>query len=188
MKLLAIVGSPRLKGNTSYLVDQALEEAAKLGAETEKVILSQYVVNPCLGHQDCASFDSCRQKDDACWILDRLCQADGVILATPVYYYNVSAQMKAFIDRNYFLYMHDRKSRARTVGIIVVAESLGIEDTLHTLKQFIDESFSVKEDRIFLACGYAGGPGEVKNNLPLVEEARKLGWQMVASLKAEGID
>jgi len=185
LKLLAIVGSPRLKGNTNYLVEQTLEEAAKLGAETEKIVLSQYAVNPCLGHDNCASYDTCRQKDDTGWILDRLCQADGVVLATPVYYYNVSAQMKAFIDRNYFLYMHDRKSRARTLGIIVVAESLGIEDTLHTLRQFVDETFEVNEDKIFTVCGYAGGSGEVKNNLPLVEEARKLGQQMVASLKME---
>ena len=183
MKLLAIIGSPRLKGNTNYLVDQALEEAAKLGAQTEKLILSQYEVNPCLGHEDCASFNSCQQKDDAGWILDRFSKADGVILATPVYYYNLSAQMKTFIDRNYFLYKHGRKSQARAVGIIIVAEVEGIEDTLHTLKQFIDESFNVREDRLFIACGYANKPGDAKNNLPLVEEARKLGRQMVESLK-----
>jgi len=183
LKLLAIIGSPRLKGNTNYLVDQALEEAAKLGAQTEKLILSQYEVNPCLGHEDCASFNSCQQKDDAGWILDRFSKADGVILATPVYYYNLSAQMKTFIDRNYFLYKHGRKSQARAVGIIIVAEVEGIEDTLHTLKQFIDESFNVREDRLFIACGYANKPGDAKNNLPLVEEARKLGRQMVESLK-----
>jgi len=183
LKLLAMIGSPRLKGNTNYLVDQALEEAAKLGAQTEKLILSQYEVNPCLGHEDCASFNSCQQKDDAGWILDRFSKADGVILATPVYYYNLSAQMKTFIDRNYFLYKHGRKSQARAVGIIIVAEVEGIEDTLHTLKQFIDESFNVREDRLFIACGYANKPGDAKNNLPLVEEARKLGRQMVESLK-----
>jgi len=187
MKLLAIVGSPRLKGNTNYLVDQALEEAATLGAETEKIVLSQYAVNPCLGHDDCASFDACQQKDDAGWILDRLCEADGVILATPVYYYNVSAQMKTFIDRNYFLYKHGIKSRARAVGVIVVAGSEGIEDTLHTLKQFIDEPFDVEEDKIFIAYGYADRLGEAKNNRPLVEKARKLGRQMVESLKMEGV-
>ena len=185
MKLLAIVGSPRLKGNTNYLVEQTLEEAAKLGAETEKIVLSQYAVNSCLGHDNCASYDTCRQKDDTGWILDKLCQADGVILATPVYYYNVSAQMKAFIDRNYFLYKHDRKSRARVVGIIVVAGSEGVEDTLHTLRQFIGETFKVDEDKIFTVWGYADRLGEVKDKLPLVEEARKLGQQMVASLKTE---
>ena len=182
MKILAIVGSPRLKSNTNYLVEQALEEAAKLGAQTEKLVLSQYEVNPCLGHDECASFDSCLQKDDAGWILDRFREADGVILATPVYYYNVSAQMKAFIDRNYFLYKHDQKYKARVAGIIIVANKEGIEDTLHTLKQLTDE-FSIEENRIFITCGYANRIGEAKNNLPLVEEARKLGRQVVESLK-----
>ena len=182
MKILAIVGSPRSKGNTDYLVDQALEEAVKVGTETEKIVLSQYKVNPCLGHDDCASFESCPQKDDAGWILDKFREADGVMLATPVYYYNVSAQMKAFIDRNYFLYMHDQKYKARAVGIIVVAEQMGIEDTLYTLRQFTDD-FDVNEDGIFIVTGYAHKIGDAKENLRLAEEARKLGRQMAQYLK-----
>ena len=182
MKILAIVGSPRLKGNTNYLVDQALEEASKLAVDTEKIVLGQYEVNPCLGHDDCASFKSCLQKDDAGWILDRFREADGVILATPVYYYNVSAQMKAFIDRNYFLHRHDQRYKLRAVGIIVVADEIGIEDTLHTLRQFTNE-LDAKEDRIFVVSGYATKLGDAKKNLPLMEEARNLGRQMAESLK-----
>jgi len=186
LKLLAIVGSPRLKGNTNYLIDKTLAEASRLGAKTEKIILSQYDVKPCLGHVNCASFTSCRQKDDVGWILDRFCAADGVILATPVYYYNVTAQMKAFIDRNYFLYKKDKRYRARAVGILLVAEMEGIEDTLHTLNQFVDWSFNVEKDRRFIVTGYASKPGEAKQNLPLVEDARKLGRQMVVSLEEKG--
>jgi len=182
LKILAIVGSPRLNGNTNFLVDQALDEAAKLGAETEKIVLSQHTVNPCLGHDNCASLESCTQKDDAGWILDKFREADGVILASPVYYYNVSAQMKAFIDRNYFLYKHDQKYMARAVGIIIVAEQIGIEDTLYTLRQFIAD-FNVEENKVFITSGYADQPGEVKDNLPLLEEARELGRKMAASLK-----
>jgi len=185
LKLVAIVGSPRLNGNTNYLVNQALTEARNMGAETEKIVLSQYRVNPCLGHDNCASFDSCRQHDDTGWILDSLCQADGVILATPVYYYNVTAQMKAFIDRNYFSYNHNRKSGAKAVGIIVVAASEGIEDALQTLRKYVGESFDVKKDNIFIATGYADKIGDAKNNLSLVEDTRKLGKQIVASLKRE---
>jgi multimeric flavodoxin WrbA len=113
--------------------------------------------------------------------------ADGIILATPVYYYNVTAQMKTFIDRNYFLYKHNRESRVKSVGIIMVAGSEGIEDTLHTLKLFIDDSFDVGEDKILIVSGYATKPGEAKNNLPLVEKARKLGKQIIENLKKEGI-
>ncbi len=182
MKILAIVGSPRLKGNTNYLVDRAFEEASRLGADTEKIIVSQYELNPCLGHDDCASFESCLQKDDANWILDRFREADGVILATPVYYYNVSAQMKAFIDRNYFLYTHGQKCKSRAIGIIVVSEQIGIEDTLHTLRQFTDE-LNVNENSMFIVTGYAQKIGDVEKNLSLVEEARKLGRQMVQCLK-----
>ena len=182
MKILAIVGSPRPRGNTNYLVDQALEEAASMGADTNKIVLNQYQIKPCLGHDECASFESCRQKDDAGRILDQFGEADGVILATPVYWYNVSAQMKTFIDRNYFLYKHDKKCLARTVGIIVVADTDGIEDTLHSLNQFVDWSFSLKDGGKFIVTGYANKLGEAKNNLPLVEQARMLGRQMMAGI------
>ena len=184
LKILAIVGSPRLEGNTNYLVDQALVEATKLGAQTEKVILHQYKVNPCLGHDDCASFKSCQQKDDANWILERFREADGVILATPVYYYNVSAQMKTFIDRNYFFYTHNQGYKAKVVGIIVVAGEEGIEDTLHTLGKFANE-LGVEEDKRFVVSGYADKLGEVQQNLPLVKAAQELGRHMAQTLKEQ---
>lgn len=183
MKLLAIVGSPRLKGNTNYLVDVALNEATKLGAETKKIPVCQYEVKPCLGHANCATFDNCKINDDTSWILGNFCEADGVILATPVYYYNMTAQMKAFIDRNYFLYKKDLRSKARAVGIIVIAEMEGIEDTLHTMNQFIDWGFHVGEAQRFTVSGYALNPGDARENSSLVEEARNLGRQMMESLK-----
>ena len=183
MKILAIVGSPRPKGNTNYLVDQTLEEALKLGIETEKIVLSDYHVNPCLGHENCASLGSCLQKDDTAAILDKFCQADGVILATPVYYFNVTAQMKTFIDRTYFLYKKSRKSRAKTVGVIVIAGSEGVEDTLHTLWQFMDESFDIEAGQRLIVAGYATRPGDAKNNPTLIADTRNLGKQMVKNLK-----
>ena len=166
-------------------MDKALEEAAKLGVDTEKIALSEYEVKPCLGHDACASFESCLQKDDAVWILDKFREADGVILAAPVYYYDVTAQMKAFIDRNYFFYTHERKYKARAAGIIMAAGEIGIEDTLHTLRHFTDE-LNVREDRVFVVSGYATKLGDAEKNLPLVKEARNLGRQMAESLK-EGI-
>jgi multimeric flavodoxin WrbA len=183
--VLAIVGSPRPKGNTNYLVDRALEAAAELGAQVEKIDLGKYKVNPCLGHDDCSSFDSCTQKDDAKWILDKFLNADGVILATPVYWYNVSAQMKAFLDRNHFPYKHDLKYKAKAVGLLVVANTEGIEDTLHTLNQFVDWSFDIRKDRKFTVSGYAYKVGDARNNLTLVDEAKQLGNHMVESLKED---
>jgi multimeric flavodoxin WrbA len=114
-------------------------------------------------------------------ILEKFCEADGVIIATPVYYYNVSAQLKAFIDRNYFLYMHDKKPQAKVVGLIVIAESSGIEDTLHALNQFLDETFAKK--KVFTVSGYAGRCGDVMNNAKLVQDAKDLGRQIVEALR-----
>jgi multimeric flavodoxin WrbA len=182
MKILAIVGSPRPGGNTSYLVDQALQEAAAHGFETEKIILTKYRVNPCLGHEKCASFSACRQDDDAPLILDKFSTADGIILGSPVYYYNMTAQMKAFVDRNYFLYTHGISPRALCAGLIVIGGGAGIEHTVRALRRFLKLSADIPDDRIVTLTGYADKPGEVKSNPSLIEEARKLGGRLAEIL------
>ncbi len=184
MKIVAIVGSPRPTGNTNYLVDQALQEAAIHGCETEKIMLSQYRVNPCLGHEDCASFSACKQKDDALWILEKFSTADGIILATPVYYYNVTAQMKAFIDRNYFLYSHKRRINSRCAGVISIGRGGGAEHAARALSRFLKISSNIPDDYIITLAGYAREAGSVKGNQTLVEEAKKLGSRIAEILTA----
>ena len=90
--------------------------------------------------------------------------------------------MKAFIDRNYFIYRHGQKYAAKAVGLIVVGEQIGLDDTLHTLRQFADE-FGVGEDGIFTVSGYARKVGDAGKNPRLAEEARELGRRMVQFLK-----
>jgi multimeric flavodoxin WrbA len=182
MKILAIVGSPRPKGNTSYLVDQALQEAAAHGLETEKIILTQYKVNPCQGHDNCSSFSACKQDDDVPWILDKFCNAEGIILGSPVYYYNMTAQMKAFVDRNYFLYRHNISPRMVCAGLIVIGGSAGLEHTVRALRRFVKLSADIPDDRIVILSGCASKPGEVKNDAALIEEARRLGNRMAEIL------
>ncbi len=184
MKIVAIVGSPRLNGNTSYLVDQALEEAKACGIETEKIHLAQHRVNPCLGHENCASFSTCQQDDDAPWILEKFSGADGVILASPIYYYNMSAQIKAFVDRNYFFYTHGIPLRAQCAGLIVIGGGGGADHAVRALKRFLEPSSNIPKDRIIAVTGYAGKPGEVKNNRALVEEARTLGQRLADILSS----
>jgi len=178
MKILAIVGSPRPKGNTSYLVDQALKQAAARGLETEKIILTKYRVNPCDGHENCASFSACKHDDDVPMILDKFINADGIILGSPVYYYNMTAQMKAFVDRNYFLYTHGISKKMFCAGLIVVGAGAGLEHAVRALRRFVKLSADIPDDRIVTLTGYAGKPGEVKSNSALIEEAQKLGARM----------
>jgi len=180
MKMVAIVGSPRATGNTNYLVDQALAEASKLGVETEKIILSEHTVSPCQGHENCASLSVCVQQDDTPWILERFRQADGVILATPVYYFNMTAQMKAFVDRNYFLYTHNIPLAAKSAGLIIVAGGAGIEHTERALRRFM--AFYVGNDRIATVTGLAGRPGDIKRATSTIEESQTLGRAMASKL------
>ncbi len=183
MNILAIVGSPRINGNTNYLVDEALRQAAVLGANTEKIVLSQLKLSPCLGHVNCREQEACLQKDDGMALLKKFCEADGLILATPVYYYDVSAWMKIFIDRNYFLYRHGMKSRARAAGMIVVAGGAGIEDTVRTLHKLVNASAGgIPRDRRLLVTGYASAPGDARNKPELVRAAGDLGRQLAEML------
>lgn len=185
MKIVAIVGSPRPGGNTSYLIDQALQEAAAHGVMTEKIMLARHRVNPCLGHDNCASFSACKQDDDAPMILDRYVNADAVILGSPVYYYNMTAQMKAFVDRNYFLYKHDISPRMLCVGLIVIGGGAGLEHTVRALRRFVKLSVDIPDDRIITLKGYADKPGEVKSNSSLIQEARKLGRRLAEILTSD---
>ena len=178
MKILAIVGSPRPKGNTNYLVDQALQQAAARGIETEKIILTEYRVNPCDGHANCASFSACKHDDDVPMILDKFINADGIILGSPVYYYNMTAQMKAFVDRNYFLYTHGIPNKLICAGLIVIGGGAGLEPAFRALRRFVKLSKDIPDDRIVTLMGYANKPGEVKNDQSLIKEARKLGGQL----------
>ena len=182
MNIVALVGSPRLDGNTNYLTDQALEEAGKLGLEATKFNVTQYQINPCQGHDECQVFNSCPQQDDAELVLQKLFEADGVILASPVYYYNVTAQLKALIDRSRFYRRHKKRMKARCAGIIVVAAGGGIEDTANALINFIKLSSNVPVEKVIQVRGLAGTEGEIKSNTVVVEEARRLGRNMSEEL------
>ena len=183
MKIVAIVGSSRMNGNTNYLVDQALEEAKRLGVETTKVVLAQYRINPCQGHDECQAFASCPQEDDMELIGRRLYDADGIILASPVYFYNVTAQIKAFIDRTRFYRRHNWRMQATCAGIIVVAGSgAGIEDTTNALIRFMTLSSNIAADKVIQVHGIARTAGEIKSNTAIVEQAGKLGKNLAEAL------
>ena len=93
-------------------------------------MLGERRVAGCLGHDDCAERRACSLGDDAVDILDAVYAADGLVLATPVYYENVSAQMKAFMDRNVFRYAHDEWLRAKAVGLVAVTAETGPDEAL----------------------------------------------------------
>ena len=99
MKVLAISSSPRKGGNSDVLCDEFLKGAAENGHQTEKIRLATKKIAPCLGCNGCAERHVCVRNDDMSEVLEALKAADVIVLASPVYFYSICAQMKTMIDR-----------------------------------------------------------------------------------------
>ncbi len=104
MKILGIWGSPRKGGNTEILLDAFLEGAAGAGAAVEKIALRELKITPCLEIYHCFKDGTCPIKDDMLPLYDKLLAAEVVALASPIFFYSVSAQAKAMIDRTQALW------------------------------------------------------------------------------------
>jgi arsenate reductase (thioredoxin) len=111
MFILGLQGSPRLKGNTNYLIDRFLDAAKNKGARTEKLNVARMNILPCIGCGTCERKGVCAIRDDdmSVHIYPLLRRADVIVLASPVYFYNVPAVLKALIDRTQALWSRKYK-------------------------------------------------------------------------------
>jgi len=99
-KVLAILGSPRRGGNSEALLDAAIEGAQAAGAEVEKIAVEELKFSPCLAYRDCSrSKGVCVLEDDLTPLYPKLRDADHIILASPVFFLGLPAQLKALVDR-----------------------------------------------------------------------------------------
>ena len=102
MKILGFVGSPREGGNTEILVKEVLKGADESGAETEIVYLNKLDIKPCQACMHCKSNNGeCATDDDMQTIYNQLKESDAVVLGSPIYMWQMSAQTKLFTDRLY---------------------------------------------------------------------------------------
>ena len=101
MKVLVLAGSPHKNGTSNTLVNEFIKGAKDSGKEVEVIDLAKANLHPCLGCDYCGMDGDCCQKDDGNMILNKILEADSILFASPVYYYNVSAQLKTIIDRFY---------------------------------------------------------------------------------------
>jgi len=99
-KVLILSGSPRIGGNSDTLCEQFKKGAEEVGCEVEKIFISHKKISYCHGCYYCQKNNGvCSIKDDMNEILDKMQQADVIVLASPLYFYSLSAQLKAVIDR-----------------------------------------------------------------------------------------
>jgi len=104
MKVLGIFGSPRRGGNTEILLEETLKGAEKEGAEVDRIHLTDYAVTPCKECHGCDQTGQCVILDDMEKIYPKLLESDIIILASPIFFYGVTAWAKALIDRSQALW------------------------------------------------------------------------------------
>ncbi len=99
MKVLGILGSPRIGGNSDILLDEALTGAKEAGAQVEKIVLVKKKISGCLDCGQCNKAGACIIKDDMQVIYKKILQADAIIHSVPVYFWTMTSHMKAYLDR-----------------------------------------------------------------------------------------
>lgn len=104
MLVLGIMGSPRKKGNTDFLLSSFMNEAEKAGVRTHVIEIAKKNIMPCMEYSVCEKKGTCPIDDDMNEIYSLLREADIIVLATPIFFYNTPAQTKALIDRSQTLW------------------------------------------------------------------------------------
>lgn len=191
-KLCAVYGSPRRKGNTALLLKKAIEGAREEGAEVTEIVLRDKKISPCLEIYGCKESGECIIKDDFHGIIDLFMESKGLMLASPIFFYSVSAQTKILIDRcqslwmkKYYIEKADRKNWIpRRKGLFI---SLGatkgkklFDGPLLTVRYFFD----VLDMELHKSLLYRGidQEGEINNYPEYLEEAYEAGKDLVRAV------
>jgi multimeric flavodoxin WrbA len=193
VKVMGLVGSPREKGNTQKLVEMALEAAEKSGAATELITLHDKEIEPCIACDICRETGECAIYDDTRLVLERMVEADGIIIGSPVYFGNVTSQLKILMDRSRPL-RREFKLKNKVCGALAVGASRngGQETTIQAIHNYllIQDAIVVGDGEPLAHYGGTGvgGPvGDTESDQPGLETSRNLG-RRVAELaqKLEG--
>ncbi len=187
MKVLGIMGSPRRQSNTEILLDRALAGAKKMGAEVEKVAVSELKVHPCLEIYACRKDGKCAIKDDMQQLYEKLLEADHIVFASPIFFYGLTSQAKAIVDRcqalwvrKYVLGIGKEDRRIRRGVFISVGATRGerlFDGVVLTVKYFFD-AIGVKYAGDLLIRGI-DGEAEIKEHSTALQDAFRLGQQLV---------
>jgi multimeric flavodoxin WrbA len=189
MKVLGLFGSPRRGGNTEILLEEALKGAEREGAEIERLYLSDLDVTPCTECHGCDSTGDCVILDDMQKIYPKLLEADVIILASPIFFYGVTAWAKGLIDRSQAIWakkylVNDpsmgKRGKRRKGFFISVGATKGqkvFEGAILTVKYFFD-ALNAEYTGELLYRG-VDGKGEILKQPKALEQAREAGRRLV---------
>ena len=170
MQVLYISGSPRKKSNTDYLLKSML---SMTGGEFVKI--TDYKVEPCLSCWACLKSGKCAIEDDMKHtLIPMLLKADVLVMGTPVYFNNVSAQMKAFIDRTWSI---KGKLRNKIGGAVVVGRGDGVESAITAIHAFFLKHEMIPANRG--VHGRAFAQGKIQEDNEAIEAALRLAERLI---------
>ena len=186
-KILGIMGSPRRHSNTEMLLDKVLEGAKEMGAEVEKVLVSALKISPCLELYECRKEGKCPIKDDMRRLYEKLTEADYVVFASPIFFYGITSQAKAIVDRcqalwvrKHVLGMGKDDKRIRRGVFISVGATRGeklFDGAILTVKYFFD-AVNVEYIGDLLIKG-VDNKSEIKEHPTALQDAFRLGQELV---------
>lgn len=172
--VLVISASPRKGGNSDTLCDEFIRGAQESGNHAEKIFLASKNIKYCIGCGVCNSTQKCVQKDDMAEILDKMVEADVIVLATPVYFYTMDAQMKTLIDRTVPRYTEIQNKDFYFIVAAADTERKMMERTIEGFRGFTQDCLTgAREKGIIYGTG-AWQAGEIKGT-PAVKQAYEMG-------------
>jgi multimeric flavodoxin WrbA len=183
-QVIVILGSPREKGNSAILAEQISKGAKSVGADIETIFLQGLKIAPCKSCYACQKPNSkgCATKDDMQSLYLKLIKADAWVIASPVYWFSMSAQTKIFLDRCFALPAYGKNSFLGKR--IAIAMSYGDKDPfvsgcVNALRTFQDAFRYTGSKMVGMVYGSAMKAGEIKLNEALMQEAENLGKRLV---------
>lgn len=177
MKILAISCSPRSKGNTMAILEEALHGAQDENADVELFSVAGKTIQPCDGCRSCDNTGKCHITDDMQELYYKIIKADGIIFGTPTYFWGMTGQAKTVIDRTIALNQPGRNLTNKVAGVVVVCSSLGLVDALKDYSYFIIQRRMLPANHV---AAYVSHPEELKNMEQGMNAAHRMGQQMVA--------
>ena len=187
MKVLGINGSARKDGNTAIIMNMVFEELNKVGIETEMVQLSGQVIEPCKACWACGGQENCVHKKDVfCEVFQKMKGADGILLGSPVYSANISANMQAFLERAAVITDMNRDADLfkHKVGASVAAVRRGgALQAVDAMNHFFLNHEMFVVGSVYWNMVYGQMPGEVLNDEEGMDNMKNLGQNMAYLLK-----
>lgn len=173
-KVLILSGSPRKGGNSDLLCDRFAMGAAEAGHQVEKIRVAEKNIHPCIACYHCReSGGQCVFQDDMAGVIQKMIDADVLVLASPVYFYSIDAQLKALIDRTVARWLEVKNKEFYYIVTMADEEAVSADTALACFRGYAACVEGAVEKGIIIGGG-AYEKGEIKTHAAM-EEAYQMG-------------